>query len=75
MNRQEFFRRLEYLLRGIPESDKMDALAYYNDYFDDAGRENEQQVIQELTHLAIYAEPSWNHSYIARGTDDFGRLL
>ena len=48
MNRQEFFRRLEYLLRGIPESDKMDALAYYNDYFDDAGRENEQQVIQEL---------------------------
>ncbi len=48
MNRQEFFRRLEYLLRGIPENERMDALAYYNDYFDDAGVENEQQVIQEL---------------------------
>lgn len=48
MNRQEFFRRLEYLLRGIPEHERMDALAYYNDYFDDAGVENEQQVIREL---------------------------
>lgn len=48
MNRQEFFRRLEYLLRGIPESERMDALAYYNDYFDEAGVENEQKVMQEL---------------------------
>ncbi|MBQ6844841.1 MAG: hypothetical protein IJO60_09435 [Agathobacter sp.] len=48
MNRQEFFRRLEYLLRGIPEHERMDALAYYNDYFDDAGVENEQKVINEL---------------------------
>lgn len=48
MNRQEFFRRLEYLLRGIPENERMDALAYYNAYFDDAGVENEQQVLQEL---------------------------
>ena len=48
MNRQEFFRRLEYLLRGISENERMDALAYYSDYFDDAGVENEEQVIQEL---------------------------
>lgn len=48
MNREEFFRRLEYLLQSIPESERMDALAYYNDYFDDAGIENEQRVIQEL---------------------------
>ncbi len=48
MNRQEFFRRLEYLLRGIPENERMDALAYYNAYFDDAGVENEQQILQEL---------------------------
>lgn len=48
MNRQEFMRRLEYLLRSIPESERADALAYYNDYFDEAGIENEQQVIQEL---------------------------
>jgi len=48
MNRMEFFRRLEYLLRELPASEKMDALAYYNDYFDEAGVENEQRVMQEL---------------------------
>ena len=48
MNRQEFMRKLEYLLRDIPESERADALAYYNDYFDEAGAENEDQVIQEL---------------------------
>ena len=48
MNRQEFMRKLEYLLKDIPENEKADALAYYNDYFDEAGVENEEQVIQEL---------------------------
>lgn len=48
MNRQEFMRELEHLLRGIPENERIDALAYYNDYFDEAGAENEYQVIQEL---------------------------
>lgn len=48
MNRQEFMNRLEYLLRSIPEEERADALAYYNDYFDEAGIENEYQVIQEL---------------------------
>ena len=48
MNRQEFLRQLEYLLRGISEQERMDALAYYNSYFDEAGIENEVQVIAEL---------------------------
>lgn len=48
MNRQEFMRQLEYLLRNVPENERIDALAYYNDYFDEAGPENEYQVIQEL---------------------------
>ena len=48
MNRQEFFEKLEYFLHDIPEHERIDALAYYNDYFDDAGVENEQQVIREL---------------------------
>ena len=42
MNRQEFMKQLEYLLRGIPTSEREDALAYYNDYFDEAGLENGQ---------------------------------
>ena len=56
MNRQEFMNRLGYLLRGIPASEREDALAYYNDYFDDAGVENEYQVIMELGSPEAVAE-------------------
>ena len=48
MNRLEFIQQLERLLRDIPENDRLDAIAYYNDYFDEAGVENEAQVIREL---------------------------
>lgn len=48
MNRQEFLRQLESLLMSIPEQERADAMAYYNDYFDEAGVENEHRVIQEL---------------------------
>ncbi len=56
MNRQEFMNRLEYLLRGIPASEREDALSYYNDYFDEAGVENEAQVIMELGSPETVAE-------------------
>ncbi len=48
MNRIEFMETLSGLLMDIPEEDRIDALKYYNDYFDDAGSENEQKVIEEL---------------------------
>lgn len=48
MNRIEFMETLSRLLMDIPEEDRIDALKYYNDYFDDAGSENEQKVIEEL---------------------------
>ena len=48
MNRVEFMQQLERLLWDIPENDRVDAIAYYNDYFDEAGPENENQVIKEL---------------------------
>ena len=48
MNREEFLKELERLLMNIPENDRLDAIAYYNDYFNDAGEENEQNVILEL---------------------------
>lgn len=56
MNRQEFMNRLEYLLRNIPAREREDALAYYNDYFDEAGIENEYQVISELGSPEAVAE-------------------
>lgn len=48
MNRVEFMSQLERLLWDIPESDRQDAICYYNDYFDEAGAENEARIIQEL---------------------------
>lgn len=48
MNRTEFMRQLQSLLKDISESEREEALAYYNSYFDDAGEENESKVIQEL---------------------------
>ena len=48
MNREEYMRRLAIALRDIPQSEKEEALQYYNDYFDDAGVENEQEVMNSL---------------------------
>ena len=48
MNRVEFMQELERLLMDILENDRIDAIAYYHDYFDEAGEDNEAQVIREL---------------------------
>lgn len=48
MSRQEFMTQLESLLMGISEEERNEALNYYENYFEDAGQENEAQVIEEL---------------------------
>lgn len=48
MSRWEFMRQLEELLYDISPNEREEALQYYNDYFNDAGRENEQEVIEAL---------------------------
>lgn len=48
MNRAEFMRELESLLHDISDAERVEALKYYNDYFDDAGEDNEGAVIKEL---------------------------
>lgn len=48
MSRWEFMRKLEELLSDISPNEREEALQYYNDYFNDAGRENEQEVIHAL---------------------------
>lgn len=48
MNRREFMDSLERLLSDVPLEDRIDALQYYEDYFEDAGIEKEQDVIKEL---------------------------
>ena len=48
MNRAEFMARLKELLADITEAEREEALNYYEDYFDDAGVENEASVIESL---------------------------
>lgn len=48
MNREEFMRRLTELLGDVPPMEREEAIQYYNDYFDDAGTENESGVIASL---------------------------
>ena len=48
MNKEEFLRELARLLQNIPDSERREALQYYEDYFNDAGLENEQTVLEEL---------------------------
>lgn len=48
MNRKEFMSRLSQLLAGVSKEEREEALTYYENYFEDAGPENEQNIIREL---------------------------
>jgi len=48
MSRIDFMKRLEALLQGISVEERKEAMQYYNDYFDDAGVENESHIMSEL---------------------------
>lgn len=66
MNRLEYMTELASLLQDISEEDRRDAMEYYNAYFDEAGSENEQDVIKELGTPVRLAEQ------IKGGTDTTG---
>lgn len=56
MNRVDFMKQLESLLQNISPAEREEALQYYNEYFNDAGAENEQAVIEALGNPAKVAE-------------------
>lgn len=56
MNRTDFMNQLESLLQNISPAEREEALQYYNEYFNDAGEENEQSVIEALGNPAKVAE-------------------
>lgn len=56
MNRTEFMKILEQSLSVLSESEKEEALQYYEDYLNDAGIENEQEVMEELGAPELLAE-------------------
>ena len=67
MNRLEFMQRLEALLSDISQSEREEALQYYNDYLNDAGVENEQEVLDAM------GTPEQLAKVIKEGLDDNGR--
>lgn len=48
MNKEEYLGELRHRLKGINEKELEDAISYYDEYFEDAGIENEQQVMTDL---------------------------
>ena len=48
MNRSDFILRLEQALGGMPEEEGRRAVEYYENYFDEAGPENEADVLRTL---------------------------
>ena len=48
MNKAEFLHQLEQLLSDVTPYERTEALNYYEEYFTDAGVENEQRILLEL---------------------------
>ena len=48
MTKYEFLGDLSRLPKDLPEEERKQALHYYEDYFADAGEDNEQEVLNEL---------------------------
>jgi uncharacterized membrane protein len=48
MDRERFMKELALLLWDVDAEERQEALNYYEDYFDDAGEENEERVISDL---------------------------
>ena len=47
-NKKEYLEELANLLKSLPEIERQNALKYYEEYFSEAGEENELSVISEL---------------------------
>lgn len=48
MSRTEFMERLKTLLSDLEREEREEVIRYYEDYFDDAGKDQEQAVITQL---------------------------
>lgn len=68
MTRQEYMQQLAALLAAMPETERRDALDYYEEYFDAAGPEKEAQTIQELGSPQNVAEKIWEGTGAQFGT-------
>ena len=69
MNKTEFMSQLKKHLRKLPFDEVKEAVDYYEQFFDDAGEENEQAVLAELgSPLAVASQIV--ASFAAKGTEN-----
>lgn len=55
-SKEEYLKELEILLKTLPEAERQNALKYYEEYFSEAGEENELSVINELGDVSLLAD-------------------
>lgn len=55
MRKYAYLAKLEELLAALPAQERQDALNYYEEYFDAAGNDNEEQTAEELGDPAVVA--------------------
>lgn len=48
MTAEEFLKQLEKCLSGLQADERANALAYYQEYFQEAGKEHEEEAVQRL---------------------------
>ena len=48
MTKSEYLAKLDKYLKKLPKEDYKEAMDYFREYFDEAGPENEEEVIAEL---------------------------
>ena len=48
MTKSEYLAKLDKYLKKLPREDYLEAMDYFREYFDEAGPENEEEVIAEL---------------------------
>lgn len=56
MNKETYLQDLRKALKILPQSDRDEAIEFYEEYFEDAGIENEAKVIEELGEPKILAK-------------------
>lgn len=69
MTKDSFLKELQALLSDLPEEERKEALNYYENYFADAGKEHEEQVLKELGSPEHISQVI--HADFAAGTHSF----
>lgn len=70
MNREKFILELKNRLSKLPKDELEAAIGYYEEYFDEAGPENELRVIQELGSPAVIAKQMMADFAIKNASDE-----